>query len=292
MVALRPWFAVPAAAAAGASIALAAGCTAEAVVALAALGAALAAAVRAFAGPSTSAAVAGVAGALVGVLGVIELDALVVRGALAGAAAMFAIFELVRPRLPHTSPLPAVGAALVAAIGDPSYVALIALAGVQLVTAPWPRLRGQWSRWTYALPLAGILAIVLAVLAALVWPSLWTVWLGHARQTSHVRALGVRLGDLLGPLTLVAALAGVAICAARGRLAAAAIVAIVAGALLVGLAGGAGASVPIVAGLAAGVAVSRLAAMIQWAPGQTFVAATSGFVLAVALAWNLAARGL
>src|SRR4029079_13036719 len=132
------------------------------VVALGALAAATAAAVRAFAGSSLAAAVtSGAAAALVtlAVLDVPELD--LFRFALAAAAALFAIGELARPLPVDVSPFPAIGAAVVAGILDPSYVALLASAGVRFLFGPWAR-----PRWAYLVPFIGTLAIGLAILAA------------------------------------------------------------------------------------------------------------------------------
>src|SRR5262245_22408637 len=133
--------------------------------AIGAVAAASAAAVRAFAGPSVAAATTAVAASLLVTLGVLDLDAQhslwLARDALAAAAALFAIAELARPLPVDASPLPAIGAALVAGALDPSYVALLAIAGIRLLLGPWAR-----PRWAALVPLAGLLAIGLALLAS------------------------------------------------------------------------------------------------------------------------------
>ena len=283
---VRPWFVIPIVGFASVAIAAAAGRTPLAALALALLGAALAAAIRAFVGPSAPAAIAAAAGALIGVLGIIELGDPEIRGALAGAAAMFAIYELARPKLPTASPLPAVGAALAAGVLDPSYVTLFAVAGIHLVTTPWPR-----PRWVIALPIAGGLAIVLAVVAAVVHVRWWSAWLGHAPHAVAIRATIDHAGDLLGPLTAVAAIAGLGICATRGRFAVAAVSGVVLATAGVAFAGaGVAPAIPIVAALGTGVAIGRLAAMIRWPVGQTFLGATAGFVILVVPAYELLVR--
>ena len=283
MPVLRPWLVIPAIGLASTAAAAASGRSLDEALATAALGAAIAAAIRAFVGPSAPAAIAAAAGALLGVLAFVELGDAPIRGALAGAAAMFAICELARAKLPSASPLPAMGAALVAGVLDPSYVALFAVAGAHLVSTPWSR-----PRWVIALPIAGVLAIVLAAVAALLHGRVWTAWLGHVPRAIAIRTTIAGAGELLGPLTLVAAVAGLAICATRGRFAVAAVAAVVVGSIGVAFAGAAVASaIPIVAALGAGVAIGRLAAMIRWPVGQTFLGATAGFVMLVVPAYEL-----
>ena len=247
------------------------------------LAAALAASVRAFAGPSLAAAVAGVAAALIGTLTALDLSHLVMaRAELAAAAAMFAICELVRPMPPEESALPSVGAAIVAGILDPSFIALVPI-------TTWRYVRGPWSipRGAIALPLVGALACVLAIVAATV-PSrllseLWLAW--TQRDPAAHDPLGVlaALGDVLGPITAVAALTGLGVCATRGRLAVTSVAVITVGAIAVDQAlGSVGAAVPVIAALGAGVAISRLTAMIRWPAGQAFVGATAGFMMVLA----------
>jgi hypothetical protein len=283
---LRPWIAIP-------TIAVVAGViggltTRSALVAAAAglLGAALAAAIRAFVGSTGPAAIAAAAGAGLGVLGWLELGA-DTRGAFAGAAAMFAICELVRPRVPIGSPWPAVGAGMVAAVLDPSYAALLAVTAAWLVASPTRR-----PRWVVVLPMVGALVAVVAVLAACAHGGrlarLEAAWSGHPRLPIDAVALVRAVGDRLGPLASVAALAGIVQCATRGRFAAAAILGVLGFAGLDAFArGAADPALLIVAALGAGVALGRLAALIRLSVGQAFVGAAAGFVLVAVPAWML-----
>ncbi|HUS28861.1 MAG TPA: hypothetical protein VMZ53_10130 [Kofleriaceae bacterium] len=296
MAAPKTWLAIPVVAVASAGAAAALGMRAgapdwEVAAATGLLAAALAAAVRAFAGPSLAAAVAGVAAALLGTLTVLELPHLVLsRGAIASAAAMFAICELVRPMPPEESPLPSIGAAVLAGVLDPSFVALVPITGWRYVRGPWPRPRGA-----LALPIAGALACILAAVAAVV-PStflsdVWTAWTQRDGVVHAPLDVIARAGDALGPITAVAAVAGLGVCATRGRLAVVSIGAIVVGALAVDLAlGSVGAAVPTIAALGAGVAIARLTAMVRWPAGQTFVGAVAGFMMVLAPALALALR--
>ncbi len=253
-----------------------------AIAALGALAAATAAAVRAFAGSSLAAATtSGAAAALVtlAVLDVPELDLL--RVALAAAAALFAIAELARPLPVDGSPFPAIGAAVVAGVLDPSYVGLLAIAGVRFLLGPWSR-----PRWAILVPFVGTLAIGLAILAGGarvgVFAELWSVWAARAGGASPLDLLA-RAGDVLGPIATIAALAGLVVCTSRGRYSAAAIVAVTVGAVSVDLAcGSLGAATLATASVAAGVGLARLAAIVRWPTGQTFVGATAGFLIIVA----------
>lgn len=270
---------IPVLAIACAGLALALRIEPPAALALGALAAANAGAVRAFAGNSIAAALAGGAAALLATFCLLDLrDVELARAALASAAAMFAIGELARPM--PTSPLPAIGAALVAAVLDPSFVALIAITGVRFVRGPWPR-----PRWAVAVPAIGALATVLALTTALtrggVFAELWMQWAGRAGHAGPV-ALLEQLGDTLGPLAAVAGLAGVGVCITRGRFAAAAMIAALIGALASDLACGAiGAATPTIAAVATGIAVGRLAATIEWPLAQPFVGAAAGFMIVV-----------
>ncbi|NVB85201.1 MAG: hypothetical protein HOV81_42945, partial [Kofleriaceae bacterium] len=202
----------------------------------------------------------------------------------------FAIAELARPMPPNWSPLPAVGASLVAGVLDPSFIALPAIAGIRFLRGPWPQPRGS-----VALPLAGILGIGLAVLAALahdgMFADLWLVWSDRAQAHAPLPDVLARMGDLLGPISAVAAAAGIANCATRGMFAASSVVGVAAGAIAVDLVTGeVGTATPIVAALGAGVAISRLTAMVRWPAGQAFVGGVVGFMLVVAPALALAVR--
>ena len=119
--------------------------------------------------------------------------------------------------------------------------------------------------------------------------------------------LAARAGEALGPLTAVAALAGLAIAlrafvvngaagtrlrAFRPRRAELALVAWIAGAVLVDLrAGTIGAATFGLAALCAGLAVARLGALIRLAAGQAVVAATAGALLVVPPAWIAVEHG-
>jgi hypothetical protein len=284
----KTWLAIPAVAVACAGAAAGIGLRAgapdpEVIASVGLLAAALAAAVRAFAGPSLAAAVAGVAAALLGSLIVLELPDLVLsRGAIASAAAMFAICELVRPMPPEESPLPSIGAAILAGALDPSFIALVPITGWRYVRGPWPRPRGA-----IVLPIAGALACVLASFAAVVPTTflhdVWTAWTQRDGVTHSPLDVIIATGDALGPMTAVAALAGLGVCMTRGRLAIVSVAAITVGALAVDLAlGSVGAGVPTIAALGAGVAIARLTAMIRWPAGQAFVGATAGFMMVLA----------
>lgn len=289
MVPPKTWLAIPALALVCAGIGVAAREPVDVVIAIAALAAAIAAAVRAMVGPSLAVAIAAGASALLGCLSVLELPlAEPARVALACAAALFAIAELVRPLTAKSSPWPAVGGALVASVLDPSFVVLAPITGIRLVTGPWAR-----PRWAFAVPALGILGTALAVFAATrtggVFADLWTVWAARPPLASTPLAALVATGDLLGPVTAVVAAAGLAVCVVRGRLAAAATLGVLAGGLAVDLATASpGAATSVIAALGAGVGVARFAALVHWPAGQACVGAAVGFMLVVAPAWTLA----
>ncbi|HET9992214.1 MAG TPA: hypothetical protein VFQ65_26970, partial [Kofleriaceae bacterium] len=204
MPAVRPWYVIPLLGIAGAAVAFSATHQPAVAVAFGLCGAALAAAIRAFLGPALVGAIAAAGGAT---LGVIDLVAVAphVRAALAGAAGLFALSELARARQPNASPLPAAGAAVLAAVLDPSYVGLVAVSGIAWVIAPVPRPRG-----VIALPILGGIATVLAIVLACGQSGVWHAWLGHATAHRDVLATVLRAGDLVGPIAACAALAGVA----------------------------------------------------------------------------------
>lgn len=282
MVPAKTWLAIPIMAVACGALAFALGQPPEAAIAIAALAAAAAAAVRAFAGPSVATATtAGAAAVLVSlaVLDTPDLD--VARAALAGAAALFAIAELARPLPVDASPWPAIGGAVVAGVLDPSYVALLVIAGIRFVLGPWAR-----PRWSVVVPLTGTLAIGVALLAACaesgIFAELWLAWTAHPGSATPIELLA-QAGDTLGPIATIAALAGLVVCSLRGRFAAAASLAVAAGAIAVDLSIGVlGAAPLVIAAVAAGVGLARLAAIVRWPTGQTFVGATAGFLIVVA----------
>jgi hypothetical protein len=277
MPAVRPWYVIPLLGLAGAGAAFTTTHDPIVAVSVGLCGAALAATIRAFLGPALVGAIAAAGGAT---LGVIDLLAVAphVRAALAGAAGLFALSELARAKAPNASPLPAAGAALLASVLDPSYVGLVAVSGIAWLIAPVPRPRG-----VLALPLLGGLATIVAIVLACGGHSaLWQAWLGHATAHRDPLATLLRAGDLVGPMAACAGLAGVVLCLAHGRLAAAAVASIVAVTAAMSLAGGFVApAVPLVAALGAGIAIGRLAALVRLPVGQAFVGATAGFVLAV-----------
>jgi hypothetical protein len=190
---------------------------------------------------------------------------------------------------PASSALVAVLPAAIAGILDPSFVALLAIAGVRVVRAPGrPR-----TRWVLCAPAAGALALVLAGLAATVWPGLGARWFGAAAHPVTARALvatATAAADALGPLTAVAALAGLAGLgrAGWGELA---LAAAIAGAIGVDLrAAAVGPATLGLAGLLAGLAIGRLAAMIRIASGQAVAGATIGALALAPPAWTAVAQ--
>ena len=254
----------------------------HATLAIAALAAAVAAAVRALAGPSLAAAVCAGAASLLATFGVVDLAGVeATRAALAGAAAMFAVAELARPLPVHASPLPALGAALVAGALDPSYIVLLAIAGMRFVLGPWSR-----PRWSIAVPIAGVLATALACFAGIahggVLTNLWDVWAARSGDGA-VPAVLAEIADTLGPITTVLAIAGLAVCTTRGRFAAAAALFVAAGSVAVDLrAGAVGAATIAIGATGAGVGIARLTAMIRFPTGQAMVGATVAFMLLAA----------
>jgi hypothetical protein len=173
-----------------------------------------------------------------------------------------------------------IGAALVAGALDPSFVALIAITGVRFVCGRWARSRGA-----IVVPIVGALATVVALAAALtregVFAELWVRWAGRTGDADAI-VLGERLGDTLGPLAAVAAVAGIGVCTTRGRFAAAAIVASLVGSLATDLACGTlGVATLALASVTTGVAIGRLAATLHWQLAQPFVGAVAGCVIVI-----------
>jgi hypothetical protein len=272
MPAARPWLVIPVIAVLIGAAVGALARSPELAVAATLLGAALAAAVRAFVGAGAIAAVSAVTAAVLGVLGWFELATPSARAAIAGAAAMFAICELVR-RVADASPWPALGAAVLAAMLDPAYAALPIVAAIVVVAVSRRR-----PRWLIALP---IVCAALAVIVVL-------VHLRGSPPPRHVDATLRAIGDGLGPLTALAALAGIVQCASRGRVAAAAILGVVALTAAFALSSARTIpAVPIVAGLAAAVAIGRLASLVRVPVGQAFVGIAISFVLVVVPAMSV-----
>ena len=282
---MKSWIAIPVVAVVAAAIAFAIGERPEAACAIAALAAALAAVVRAFVGGSAAATVASSVAALLGALFVLELHD-VARSAFATAAALFVISEIVRPQPVDASPLPSIGASLIAGVLDPSFIALVPVAGVRFILGPWSRPRGS-----ILLPIIGVLATGLAILAAtLPMHELWHVWSGKMGSDPIYDwlQLAERVGEIVGPIVAVAALAGFGTIASRGNYAIASTAAIVVGAIAVDVATGTvGVATLACAAFGSGLGIARLTAMLRWPAGQAAIGAAAGFIMLVAPALTL-----
>jgi hypothetical protein len=260
------------------------------IIAAGAVGASVTASVRALIGDSP----ASLAGAILAPLLLIAMlfDPIVThagmaRAALAIAAAAWTVVELSRP---STSPLVAVMPAVVAAVLEPAFVALVAFSGARLMTAPWKR-----PRWAIAGPIAGGIALLLAAHAGTaksgMMASLGTHWFGPAASVS-TSALAAALAERLGPLTAVAAIVGIA-SLARPRHAELALASCALGAILVSLrAGYVGPALVGVAAISASLAVARLAGLIRIAPGQACTGATASLLLLIPPAWAAIEHGM
>ncbi len=203
------------------------------------------------------------------------------------AAACWTFVELSRTT---SSPLVAMLPATIAALLEPGAIVLLPIAGTRLVTAPWQR-----PRWAIAVPVLGGLAVLLAVITGTardgVLADLARHWYGGAPQSMPSELLAPALGDALGPLTAVAAIAGIALLL-RFRLVELAILTCLAGALLVDLRRGTiGAATLGLAALCAGLAVGRFAASIRLAPLQAVAGATAALILLVPPAWTTIEHG-
>ncbi len=270
MISVKSWMAVPILAAACGGLALVLGEGAGESAAAAAAGAAIVHALRALAGNGPAALVGAGAAALLAVALIAELPGAHALSQLAVAAAAWTIAELARP---SPAPYIVLAPAIAAAILEPGYVPLVAIAGVRLVPSP--------KRWLIAVPILGACAVVLAVVAGVAdggaLGSLGDHWFRQARAADHHTLW--RVGDALGPLVAVAAIAGLATLA-RVHLASLAIIACTIGALLVDLRAGMPTAATLgLAALCAGAGIGRLAGMIRLRSGQAIAAATFGFVL-------------
>ena len=252
-------------------------------------GAAITAAIRALIGDSPASLAGAVLAPLlmIAMLGDPALGGASARAWIAVAAVAWTLVELARPT---TSPLVAVLPATVAAVLDPSFVAVIAIAGARLVTAPWER-----PRWAIVVPIAGVLLAVLAVVACVAhggaFATLGNRWTGHAADPIGLARLVGRTAQVIGPLTAVAALAGLAVLV-RSRHAELAAAVCIAGAALVGMrTGGAGPALIALCSLTAGLAVGRFAGAIRLGAGQAIVGATAGVLLLVPPAWTAIEHG-
>lgn len=260
------------------------------IIAAGAVGASVTASVRALIGDSP----ASLAGAILAPLLLIAMlfDPVVThtgmaRAALAIAAAAWTVVELSRP---STSPLVAVMPAVVAAVLEPAFVALVAFTGARLMTAPWKR-----PRWAIAGPIAGGIALLLAAHAGTaksgVMGSLGAHWFGPAASVS-TSSLAAALAERLGPLTAVAAFVGIA-SLARPRHAELALASCALGAILVSLrAGVIGPALVGMAAISASLAVARLAGLIRMPPGQACTAATASLLLLLPPAWAAIEHGM
>jgi hypothetical protein len=253
---------------------------------IAVTGAALAAVIRVLAGDSPAALTSAVIAPLLAVASFADAGGESVRAAIALAAAGWTVTELARPAGVPTSPV-IVLPAVVAGILDPSFVALLAIAGVRLTANGRS---SRWQRWVLGVPAAGVIAMVLAVLAGTVWSGLGARWFGVAAHPLAPIALAAAAGATLGPLTAVAALAGLS-SLLRLRAAEVALAASLAGAILVDLR--ASALGPATIGLAAmlaALAIGRLAAMLRLASGQALAGATLGLLVVLPPVWTALAH--
>ncbi|MEO7095893.1 MAG: hypothetical protein ABI175_21715, partial [Polyangiales bacterium] len=261
------------------------------IIAIGLAGAALAAAIRALAGDSPASLTGAIVAPLMLIASLVDPSlshgVALIRACIAIAAAGWTFVELARPT---TSPLVAMLPATIAAILSPAYVALVVIAGSRLITAPWQR-----PRWAIGVPIAGALALVLAVIAGLAahgsFGALGDTWIGAPRAPRGLPAVLELTAITLGPITAVAALAGLPFLA-RVRHAEVAVGAIVIGALLVSARSGTvDPSLVGVAVLATGLAVGRLAGMIRIAAGQAALGATLAVLVLLPPAWTVIEAG-
>jgi hypothetical protein len=289
---MRSWLVIPAlgavCAGAGAGLAALAGVNPASVpVAIAgcgAAGAAMAACVRALAGDSPAALVGAVLAPLLFVATVFEMGAGVehARALIAMAALAWTVVELARP---STSPLVALLPATVAAVMDPSFVALVPIAGARLMTAPWQR-----PRWAIAVPVAGGLMVLAAVTSGLAshgrFGALGVSWFGARHAVLDPIDWLALLVSTIGPFTAVAAIAG-GPSVVKPRHAELAIAISIAASILVAMRAGA-VTIPVVGLLAllAGFAVGRLASLIRLASGQAIAGATVAALVLTVPAWS------
>jgi hypothetical protein len=186
------------------------------------------------------------------------------------------------------SPLVALLPATIAGVLEPAAIALVLIAGTRLVRARG-RLADRYQTLTIAAPIAGGIAIMLAVIAGGAhdgaFAKLGRYWFGPAHPIA-ARALPALVGDALGPLTAVAALAGLAQLK-RLRLAEIAILATGAGALLVDLrAGAVGPTTLAIAALLAALAIGGFARTIRMPSIQGVAGVTVAAMLLVPPTWT------
>jgi hypothetical protein len=252
----------------------------------------LAALVRVLAGDAPAAVAAAVLAPLLAVASFAEVGGAPARAAVALAAAGWTVIELARLSGDLVSParypasVVAVVTAVVAALLDPSFVALVGITGLRLVT-----LRASARpRWALAVAIGGGAALAGAVVAGTAWPALGAWWYGAPAAVATLPAFAALAGATLGPITSVAALAGIA-SLARARYAELSVAALVASAVLVDLRAGAPASATIgLAALVSGLAIARLAAMIRIPSAQAVAGAAIGVVVVIPPAWTAVAQ--
>jgi hypothetical protein len=259
------------------------------VIACGAAGASMAAAIRALVGDSPASLTGAIAAPLLMIAMLFDpaIGGASARAWIAIAAACWTMVELARPT---TSPLVALLPATVAGVLDPSFVAVIAVAGARLMTAPWER-----PRWAISVPIAGGLIAVLALLAGVARTgsllSLGTYWCGLPAHPVSFGSLASLGAQTIGPVAAVAALAGIVVLVRR-RYAELAAVLCGLGALLVAMRTGVvGPAAIAIASLSAGLAVGRFAGTIRLPAGQALAGATASLLLLLPPAWTAIEHG-
>jgi len=264
-VALRSWLVIPCGGCVATAIAFGAGRTETVALTVGLAAAAITACVRVLAGHSPASLVGGLAAAAIVGVGVGEP-----RAAVALALAGFAIVELMRETR-ERSIVPPIAAAFLAAILDPTFVALAPVVG--------SRLRG--ARWTILAPVLGVAVVAVATIASLSWPGLWRVWSGHRMAAGSPDHAALAVAETLGAVITVASVLGLALVPRRALV----VVAIATTAVLVDArTGHVGASGIGIAALAAGLSISRLGATIRIPAGQACAAGAAGFIAVASLA--------
>lgn len=274
---MRSWLVIAAIGVVAGAAAFGLGATPGAAVCGALAGAALAGATRMLAGDGPAAIAAAAIGALLAIALLIVHGGELATAWLAIAAMAWTIAELARP----TTPAVALAPAIAAAILEPACAPLVIIAALR-----WSRTRRE--RWAIALPIVGAVLVASAIVLGMHGGALADRWFGPMAPRSV--SLAARLGDSLGPLIAVAALAG-AVELVRRRHAEIAVLACITGALLVDLR--TSAVEPITLGSAAlccALGVARLAGSIRIASGQAIVAATCGWLLLLPAAWTIVGK--
>lgn len=254
-------------------------------------GAALTATVRALAGDSPASLTGAVLAPLLLIAQLFDpayahgLD--LIRACVSIAALGWTVVELARP---STSPLVALLPAVVAAILSPGNVALVAVAGARAITSPWER-----PRWAFALPVLGALAILIAVLSGIAHDGMLRAlgdrWAGAAAHRCSPATLLELAAATLGPITAVAALAGLPwLCRARhGEIA---LGAAGLGAVLLGLRSGVVApELVALAALSTGLAIGRFAGLVRMSSAQAILGATASLLVVLPPAWTVVEHG-